>query len=581
MSVLRTRSFLEKLQASHLLDQAQLAEVAGWPSAANPDPRVLARELVAKKLLTKFQAEQILAGHANFLVGPYILVDRIGGGGMGKVYKAVHQRMQRTVALKVLHRAKRADADAQARFLREIRASARLNHPNIVTAFDVGEEGDVTYLVLEYVQGDNLQALIQKQGKLPYAQAAEIACQVALALEHAREHSVVHRDIKPSNVLVTRDGTAKVLDMGLARFANTGEGDETGGLTQDGVVMGTLNYLSPEQAIDSHRVDTRADIYSLGCTLYHMLTGQVPFPGGTAARKLMKHQMQQPTPIAQLTPDVPGDLVRVVAGMMAKRKEDRYQTPVEVAGALVPWVNPSLVAAVPDVPLSVRIEEPPEEPVPVVPVAVTDPTPAPEGLSLGPPPPPPPPLPEPVLAFDQVWSDAMAEYRAQGHSRRRAVWRAESMLVNWQALRRALDRSPIDDREVDGLINAMLTDYRDMPQIMDVPGTPGYAVMAQIEHATEWGVPGSALRTEKADLERGAQYLADFIAFFEAHAGGGGGGLLGALRGPWDQLWGWVFGHRPGRVIGWLILIALLALGIYLFSCLCTSSYQTHSQRWR
>ena len=337
--------FVGYLRASQLLDEAQVEDVAQWPAAAGGDARALADELVARDMLSRFQADAILDGHTDFFVGPYTLVDRIGAGGMGKVYKAVHRRMQRLVALKVLPPSKRTDPDARARFMREVHASAKLNHPNIVTAYDVGEEGDVTYLAMEYVPGTSLQVLIRQVGRLAPEQGAEIACQVALALDHAYRRDVVHRDIKPSNILITEDGTAKVLDMGLARFHGADDG-----LTRQGVIMGTVDYLAPEQAMDSHTADTRADIYSLGCTLYHMLTGRVPFPGHSSTEKLTKHQMQEPTPVTDVAPAVCADLWAVVRRMMAKHKKDRYQTPIEVACALVPWVSASLAATVGDVP---------------------------------------------------------------------------------------------------------------------------------------------------------------------------------------------------------------------------------------
>ena len=336
MPARRTSPFLKDLQASGLVDERTLAEIAEWPAAAGDDPRTLARELVDKGVLTPFQATHLLAGRAQgFFIGPYTITDRIGAGGMGQVYKAVHRRMERTVALKVLPKARRTDPQAQARFMREVRASAQLQHANIVTAYDVGEEGSVTYLAMEYVEGTGLDQQIKTQGRLDPQQAARIAEQVALALEHARQHGIVHRDIKPANILINRQGTVKVLDMGLARFEQTGpDVDESTALTRDGVVMGTLDYLAPEQAMDSHTVDTRADIYSLGCTLYHMLTGRVPFPARTAAEKLMKHQMSDPEPVGEQAPDMPAGLDAVVAKMMAKRPEDRYPTPADVADAL-------------------------------------------------------------------------------------------------------------------------------------------------------------------------------------------------------------------------------------------------------
>ena len=341
MSAPRTSAFLQNLRKSGLLDESQLQEIASWPSATAGDDRALAQELVDREFLSRFQAHLLLSGRTQgFVIGPYTIVDRIGAGGMGQVYKAVHRHMLRTVALKVLTKSRRADPDAQSRFMREVRASAQLNHPNIVTAYDVGEEGNVTYLVLEYVEGASVAELVKQHGRLAPDQVAAVGYHVASALEHARRQGIVHRDIKPGNILVGNEGTCKVLDMGLARFEEGGpDVDESTSLTRDGVVMGSINYLSPEQAMNSHQADTRSDIYSLGCTLYHMLAGQVPFPGGTAAEKLIKHQMHEPTPLAQLAPHAPPELVQVVVRMMTKSVDDRYQTPAEVAQGLEPWTK--------------------------------------------------------------------------------------------------------------------------------------------------------------------------------------------------------------------------------------------------
>ena len=347
MSAPRTSSFLRNLQASGLVDEAQFAQLESWTSAATGDDRALARQLVDKGILTRFQAEQILAGRTRgFFVGPYVVLDKIGAGGMGQVYKARHRQLHRTVALKVLPKWRRADPEAQARFMREARASAQLEHPNIVTTYDVGEEGNITYLAMQYVEGQNLYDIIKQHARLDPGQAARIAHQVALALEHARTRGIVHRDVKPSNILIDTEGAAKVLDMGLARIEH---GDlsveDSAKLTSEGAVMGTVDYIAPEQARDTHAADIRADIYSLGCTLYHMLSGRVPFPGGTATEKLIKHIMDEPVPLGEISPHVPTDLADVVAKMMAKKVEDRYQTPADAAGALEPWVSSSVAQA--------------------------------------------------------------------------------------------------------------------------------------------------------------------------------------------------------------------------------------------
>ena len=343
-----TGRFMDNLRATGLLDHAQLDEIAQWPAPVVGDDVALAHELVSKGLLTRFQAEAVLTGRTEgFLIGPYVVTGRIGAGGMGCVYKATHRRMKRSVALKVLPTSRRDDPEAQARFMREVEASAQLIHPNIVTAFDVGEEANITYLAMEYVEGADLNRLIKQEGKLDPSRACGIAYQAALGLEHAYEHGIVHRDIKPANILVTPKGVVKVLDMGLARFEHGGpSGQALTTLTSEGLVMGTPDYISPEQAEGTRTADTRADIYSLGCTLYHMLTGSVPFPQGTATQKLVQHVTHRPPPVTELAPSVPPELGQVLAKMMAKNPDDRYQTPAEVAQDLLPWVSPSTATRV-------------------------------------------------------------------------------------------------------------------------------------------------------------------------------------------------------------------------------------------
>ena len=218
------------------------------------------------------------------------------------------------------------------RFYREARAAARLSHPNVVTLYDAGEAGGVHYLVMEYVEGLDLARWVAEKGRLPAARACAVVRQAALGLQHAHERGIVHRDIKPGNLLVSREGRVKVLDMGLARLDGSSAASPT--LTQSGMMMGTPDYMAPEQFDDSHTVDIRADVYSLGCTLYHLLTGQPPFPGGTLSHKVVAHQQREARSLEEQLPDLPPGLDAVVRKMMAKRAEDRYQTPGEVAAAL-------------------------------------------------------------------------------------------------------------------------------------------------------------------------------------------------------------------------------------------------------
>jgi serine/threonine protein kinase len=268
-----------------------------------------------------------LAAHPRYRV-----LELLGSGGMGRVYKAEHRLMERLVALKVINRNLMDNPAAVERFRREVKTAARLSHANIVTAFDAEQAQDCHFLVMEFVEGQSLDRLVQQYGRLPVAEACDYVRQAALGLQHAWERGMVHRDIKPQNLMRTPDGQIKVLDFGLARFFT--EGKTGSGLTQFGMVMGTPDYIAPEQAHDSRAADTRSDIYSLGCTFYFLLVGRVPFPDGSLLQKLMAQVEKVPTRLVQLRADVPAAVVRVVDRMMAKDPARRYQTPAEVAREL-------------------------------------------------------------------------------------------------------------------------------------------------------------------------------------------------------------------------------------------------------
>jgi WD40 repeat protein/tRNA A-37 threonylcarbamoyl transferase component Bud32 len=273
----------------------------------------------------------LLRGHPR-----YRLEELLGAGGMGVVYRARHQLMARTVALKVIHRQLTEKPAAVERFHREVRAVAALSHPNIVTAYDADQVGDRHFLVMEYVPGVTLARLLKEQGPLDPARACDYVRQAAVGLQHAHERGLVHRDLKPANLIVTPDSQVKILDLGLARLAESAEGG-SGDLTDSVTVMGSVDYLAPEQADDPHRADIRADIYSLGCTLYHLLTGRPPFPEGTLMQRLKAHAQRRPEPLARAGLGMPAGLDRIVARMLAKEPRQRYQTPGEVAAALAPY----------------------------------------------------------------------------------------------------------------------------------------------------------------------------------------------------------------------------------------------------
>jgi serine/threonine protein kinase len=322
---------LAALRAARLLPATRLRQLAeAWAGAGDAAAR--ARELVEAGLLTAFQAERVLAGRARALrLGQYRILDRLGAGGMGRVYKAEHRLMRRVVALKVVGRARRA-ARAAARFRREAKAAAALSHPNIVTAYDAAAARGVLFLVMEHVEGTDLERLVSAGGPLPVPLACEVARQTARAMQYAHERGLVHRDVKPANLLLARPpgSTApviKLLDLGLARRASTK------GNAGAAAVEGTPDYMAPERG-HGRPADVRSDLYSLGCTLYFLLSGQVPFPGGGWPEKLLRHQLEAPAPLHTLRPDVPPAVAAVVERLMAPDPAQRYPTPAALLAAL-------------------------------------------------------------------------------------------------------------------------------------------------------------------------------------------------------------------------------------------------------
>ncbi|MDA1214186.1 MAG: serine/threonine-protein kinase, partial [Planctomycetota bacterium] len=305
--------------------------------------RSLADELVKRKSLTQWQADKLLQGkHKGFFLGKYRLLSLLGKGGMSSVYLAEHVLMRRRCAIKVLPTKRVHDASYLGRFHREAQAVASFDHPNIVRAYDVDKEEDkdtdIHFLVMEYVEGKSLQELVVKEGVLDYAPAAEYIRQAAEGLSHAHQSGLVHRDVKPGNLLLDQTGVVKILDLGLARFFDV-EDEDPLTIRHDEKVLGTADYLAPEQALDSHTVDARADIYSLGCTFYYLLSGHPPFTEGTLAQRLMAHQTKSPPPLENERTDIPTDLLKIIRKMMVRDVADRYQTAGEVERDLRTWLQ--------------------------------------------------------------------------------------------------------------------------------------------------------------------------------------------------------------------------------------------------
>jgi serine/threonine-protein kinase len=258
------------------------------------------------------------------VVDGFLLEEAIGVGGMGAVFRALDTKLDRQVALKLLPPDQASDAEVVPRFYQEGRAAAHLDHENIARVYSIGQDGPLHYIAFEFIDGVTVRHRVEASGPLPVSEAVQIALQIAQALVHASQRGVVHRDIKPSNIIITSQGRAKLVDMGLARRFERGADH---GLTQSGMTLGSFDYISPEQARDPRDVDVRSDLYSLGCTLFQMLTGRPPFPGGTVVQKLIQHQEDSPADVRMLNPAVPVELANIIAKLMAKDRDRRYQTP--------------------------------------------------------------------------------------------------------------------------------------------------------------------------------------------------------------------------------------------------------------
>lgn len=334
---------LEALADERLLDPKRFEQLTSEILPQCDDWNIVSQELVYRQWLTPYQMSKIMRGKTSDLIlGSYVLCEPVGEGAMGVIYKARNWKLDTTAAVKIIRSHRSCDPAAVARFFREIRTLGTIRHPNILHALDADYEPTHgrLYYAMEFVPGLDLGRLLHKHGVLSIETACLYLAQLANGLGHLSAHGLVHRDVKPNNVLVSADGTCvKLGDFGLARFDRPPDDEENAGLTRQGIVIGTPDYISPEQIRGSRYVDIRSDLYSLGCTFYHMLTGQVPFADTDNISKLSSHLERDPIPVEQLRADVPPAIADIVRRLMAKRPRDRFQDPMELRLALAPYVG--------------------------------------------------------------------------------------------------------------------------------------------------------------------------------------------------------------------------------------------------
>jgi eukaryotic-like serine/threonine-protein kinase len=331
---------LPLIRSSGVVGDRQFAEIKSKVLQGDYplDSTALAERLVRDNVLTSFQAKRLLSNRPQGLVvGRYIILDRVGSGSMGRVYRAHHVMMDRVVALKIIAPEISSNERVVARFQREMKLVGRLDHPNVVRAFDADQINRVLYIVMEYVAGMSLGERLKTSGPIPAAEMIDYAAQAALGLAHAHEQGIVHRDIKPSNILLNEDRRIKILDLGLGVLM---EADSAATFaTADGIAVGTVDYMSPEQAC-GREVDGRSDLYGLGCSMYHLMTGKLPFPGESPIERLGKRISGRHTPITEYLPEMPASFVRVLDKMLAHKPHERYATAGETAVALQNLIRP-------------------------------------------------------------------------------------------------------------------------------------------------------------------------------------------------------------------------------------------------
>jgi eukaryotic-like serine/threonine-protein kinase len=377
MAISSSGMLMDALRQQSLLSPGQLAQLPNLAQGRCGDARLFAKILLQKGWLTVYQVNQLLAGNGHELViGPYYVLDKLGQGGLSSVYKGKHREYDNLVAIKMIRPEVFASPEGRQQFLQEVEAMARLDHPNIVQFCDADQFKDSFYFAMEYVDGTDMGKVVRLSGALPVHEACDYTRQAALGLQHAYERNLIHRDIKPVNLFLTHVNIApgdspgaicaadaifatrhelttarenkstmqmkpiiKILDWGLASLRSP-KGPNNG-QTEDVEknLVGTADYLSPEQARNANTVDIRGDIYSLGCTLYFLLTGQAPFPDGALMQKIFQHQQGEPRPISEFRGDVPDGVLAILKRMMAKTPEDRFQTPASVGLALMPFTR--------------------------------------------------------------------------------------------------------------------------------------------------------------------------------------------------------------------------------------------------
>ena len=327
-------TFLSQLSDSGLLPEEKLKVVLSKKTNF-ADGEALARDMIKSNLLTKYQAEQILGGRTKHLVmGKYQILEKIGAGGMGQVYKAYHSGTGRVVAIKVILSKSKIDPEVIRRFEREVKAAAKLVHQNIITVFDADQINGRVFMVMEYIKGNDLAEIILKKGKLSVVESVKYIIQTANGLKYAHDQGVIHRDIKPGNIIVGTDGSVKIVDMGLAKIETDSNQEDISMLTGATSIMGTVDFMSPEQGFSSRDVDARADIYSLGATLFYLLTGKFMYAGNSAFAKLLAHRESPIPSLCSARPGIPIELGNLFTKMVAKNAVDRFQSMAEVILAL-------------------------------------------------------------------------------------------------------------------------------------------------------------------------------------------------------------------------------------------------------